>query len=168
MLGLLASAPALAEAPTQYLDLRTPATALTARVTRDGLSSPELQLGITEKEVRGRAYGEPIELSLKEGHVGGVYRGGPVDLRLKEEGTTLEARGSFGGQLTNFQVSPQGLTGTVGRCSYQLKASKEKDRYQGTRSCGAGIENPVFLSIPPAIAENDAKLVATLSIVLAQ
>jgi hypothetical protein len=168
LLGLLAGTPALAGSPTQYLDLRTPATALTARVTHEGLSSPELQLGLTEDTLRGRAFGGTVNVTLKEDHVGGIYRGGPVDLKLKEEGNALEARGSFGGQLTNFKVSPQAITGTVGRCSYQLKAAQEQDRYQGTRSCGFGIENPVTLSIPPAIAANDSRLVATLSIVLAQ
>ncbi|QSQ20942.1 hypothetical protein JY651_37845 [Pyxidicoccus parkwayensis] len=168
LLGLLTGAPALADTPTQYLDLRTPAVALTARVTKEGLSSPELQLGLTENALRGRAFGQPIDVTLKEDHVGGIYRGGPVNLKLTEEGDTLQAKGSFGGQITNFKVSPESITGTVGRCSYQLKAAAEKDRYQGTRSCGFGIENPVNLSIPPAIAADDARLVATLSIVLAQ
>jgi hypothetical protein len=168
MFGLLAATPALASEPTQYLDLRTPAASLTARVTKDGLSSPDLQLGLTDTALRGRAFGRPVNIALGDDHIGGIYLGGPVDLKLKEDGDTLEARGSFGGQLTNFKVSPKSLTGTVGRCSYQLTAAKEQDRYQGTRSCGFGLENPVTLSIPPAIADDDETLAATLSIVLAQ
>ncbi|NMO19756.1 hypothetical protein HPC49_18890 [Pyxidicoccus fallax] len=43
-----------------------------------------------------------------------------------------------------------------------------QDRYQGWRSCGQGLENPVTLSIPPDLADDDEALVAALSIVLAQ
>ena len=168
MFGLLAGAPALAAEPAQYLDLRTPNASLTARVTGSGLSSPDLQLGFTEDALRGRAFGRPVNVTLGDDRIGGIYRGGPVDIRLTETGDTLEARGSFGGQLTNIKLNPQGLTGTVGRCSYQLKAAPQADRYQGSRSCGYGVENPVTLSIPPAIAESDEQLVATLSIVLGQ
>lgn len=166
MLGLLAGAPALAQ-PTQYLALRTPANDFTARVTETGLSSPQLQLGLTEDALRGRAFGLPVNITLQDHRISGIYGQGPVNLRLKEEGDTLEARGTFGGQLTNFKVSPQGLSGTVGRCSYQLTAAQE-DRYQGWRSCGYGLETPVTLSIPPTLAGDDAQLIATLSVVLAQ
>jgi hypothetical protein len=166
MLGLLAGAPALAQ-PTQYLDLRTPVTALTARVTESGLSSPQLQLGITDDALRGRAFGRTVNVTLKDDRIGGIYGAGPVNLKVTENGDTLEARGTFGGQITNFKVSPKELSGTVGRCSYELKASQE-DRYQGWRSCGYGLENPVSLSIPPGLADDDEQLMATLSIVLAQ
>ena len=166
-LGLLAGSTALAQQPTQYLDLRTPANALTVRVTDDGLSSPQFQLGVDDAGLRGRAFGLPVNISLGEGKIGGIYGRGPVNLKVKEEGDTLEARGTFGGQLTNFKIGPKALTGTVGRCSYQLTAS-QGDRYQGYRSCGYGLETPVILSIPPAVADSDERLMAVLSVVLAQ
>jgi hypothetical protein len=165
-LGLLAGGTALAE-PVQYLDLRTPAASLTARVSEDGLSSPQLQLGLSDDAIRGRAFGLPVNITLGEGKVGGIYGRGPVNLSLKEEDGALEARGTFGGNLTHFKVSPKALTGTVGRCSYELTAA-EGDRYRGYRSCGYGLENPVVLSIPPSVASDDARLAATLAIVLAQ
>ncbi len=165
-LTLLAGGTALAQ-PGQYLDLRTPASSLTARASEDGLTSPQLQLGLTDDAVRGRAFGLPVNISLGDKKVGGIYGRGPVDLTLKEENDTLEARGTFGGNLTHFKVSPKALTGTVGRCSYQLTAT-EGARYQGYRSCGRGLETPVSLSIPPAIASDDERLIAALSIVLAQ
>ncbi|MFP2931569.1 hypothetical protein ACLESO_41570 [Pyxidicoccus sp. 3LG] len=165
-LGLLAGSPALAQT-AQYLDLRTPAASITARVTDDNIDGPDLQLGFDDDSVRGRAYGRPVNLTLKDDRVGGIYGSAPVDLKLKEEDDVLEARGTFGGQLTDFKVSPKGLTGTVGRCSYQLTTVKG-DRYQGSRSCGRGVENPVTLSIPPELADDDEELAATLSLVLAQ
>jgi hypothetical protein len=165
-MGLLAGGSALAQ-PVQYLDLRTPAASLTARVSEDGLSSPQLQLGLSDDAIRGRAFGLPVNITLDDKKVGGIYGRGTVNLELKEEGDTLEARGTFGGNLTNFKVSPKALTGTVGRCSYQLTAA-EGDRYRGQRSCGYGLENPVVLSIPPSLAESDARLAASLAIVLAQ
>ena len=167
ILGLLAGSTALAQQPTQYLGLRTPANDFTVRVTEDGLSSPQFQLGLDEEGLRGRAFGYPVNISLEDGQVGGIYGAGPVNLKVKKEGDALEARGTFGGQLTNFKVGPQGLTGTVGRCSYQLKAS-QGDRYQGWRSCGYGLETPVILSIPPAVADGNERLLAVLSVVLSQ
>lgn len=167
-LGVLAGGAALAQQPAEYIDLRTPGIMLTARITEDGLSSPDLQLGLDDEGLRGRAFGRPVNLSFQDGRVGGIYGGGPVDLRVKEDGDTLQARGTFGGKLTNFRISPKGLTGDVGRCSYQLSATQQQDRYQGWRSCGYGLENPVTLSIPPSIAGDDERLMAVLAVVLAQ
>lgn len=166
-LGLLAGSTAVAQQPTQYLALRTPANALTVRITDDGLSSPQFQLGVDDEGLRGRAFGLPVNISLGDGKIGGIYGRGPVNLNVKQEGDTLEARGMFGGQLTHFKIGPKGLSGNVGRCSYQLTASRE-DRYQGWRSCGQGLETPVILSIPPAVAASDERLMAVLSVVLAQ
>ncbi|ATB44867.1 hypothetical protein [Corallococcus macrosporus] len=164
--ALLAASAAWAE-PVQYLDLRTPRVALNARVTGQDVSSPDLQLGFSDEALRGRAFGLPLNLSFDAARIRGIYGSGPVDLRLTQEQGALRAKGTFGGQLTDFQVTPQTLKGDVGRCSYELKAS-EDGRYQGWRSCLAGLENPVSLSIPPALGNDDARLVATLALILSR
>jgi len=164
--ALLSASAALAQ-PAQYLNLRTPRIALNARVTDRDLTSPDLQLGFGNDSLRGRAFGNPVNLTLDAARVRGIYGSGPVDLRMTQEEGGLRAKGTFGGQLTDFEVTPQTFKGDVGRCSYQLNASAE-GRYQGWRSCLAGLENPVSLSIPPAIGHDDARLVATLALVLSR
>ena len=164
--ALLAASTALAQ-PVQYLDLRTPRVALNARVTATDLTSPDLQIGFSDDALRGRAFGRPLNLTLDTARVRGIYGSGPVDLRLTQEDGALRAKGTFGGQLTDFQVTQQTFKGDVGRCSYQLQASAE-GRYQGWRSCLAGLENPVSLSIPPTIGNDNARLVATLALILSR
>ncbi|WP_141324680.1 hypothetical protein [Myxococcus sp. AB025B] len=169
-LGLLASAPVLAaNSPDQYLDLRTRERAVSLRVTEDNLSGPQLQLYFGDDAVRGRAFGRPVNLQVEDDTVKGIYGQGPVDLKVTEDGDMLEAVGTFGGQLSNFRVSPDQIAGNIGRCSYELVTkSKSKDLYTGWRTCGGRLDNAVTLSIPPALAEDDAGLVTALSIVLAQ
>jgi len=165
--ALLTAGAAVAQPPVQYLDLRTPRVALNARVTDRDISSPDLQLGFGGDALRGRAFGRPINVTLDDARIRGIYGSGPVDLKMTQEEGALRAKGTFGGQLTDFRVTPQTFTGDVGRCSYQLTASEE-GRYQGWRSCLAGLENPVSLSIPPAIGNDDARLVATLALILSR
>ncbi|QQR44958.1 hypothetical protein JKA73_02060 [Myxococcus xanthus] len=165
--ALFAAAGSAWAQPVQYLDLRTPRVALNARVTDRDLTSPDLQVGFSDGSLRGRAFGRPLNLTLDAARIRGIYGSGPVDLRMTQEEGALRAKGTFGGQLTDFQVTPQTFKGDVGRCSYQLKASEE-GRYQGWRSCLAGLENPVSLSIPPAIGGDDARLVATLALILSR
>lgn len=169
-LGLLASAPVLAaNSPDQYLDLRTQDRAVSLRVTEDHLSGPQLQLSFDDDAVRGQAFGRPVNLQVEDDTIRGSYGQGPVDLKVTEEGDMLEAGGTFGGQLSNFRVSPDQIAGTVGRCSYELVTkSKSRDLYTGWRTCGGKLDNAVTLSIPPALADEDEQLVTALSIVLAQ
>jgi hypothetical protein len=152
----------------QYLDLRTPGSAVTARVTPQGITSPELQLDVSPTTLRGRAFGRPVDLTLKQDQnsITGMYGMSPVNLRLKNNGVAIQANGMFAGQLSNLKLSKEELSGTVGRCSYQLKAKDQQ--YEGSRSCGFGLENPVSVSIPPALAQSNEQVIAALSVLLAQ
>lgn len=168
----LASAQPSAQPPQdsgpQYLYLRTPANAVTARVTPQGITSPEFQVNLSPNAVRGRAFGRPVDLSLNtdKNEITGIFGQGPVNLRLKDEGTYIEADGMFGGQISNLRLSNEELTGTVGRCSYQLRV--EGKQYQGSRSCGSGVESPVVVTIPPALTQSNEQLIAALALLLAQ
>ncbi|MBU8895781.1 hypothetical protein DRW03_20830 [Corallococcus sp. H22C18031201] len=173
---LLGAAPALAKdhpksddaAQSQYLTLRTPRQDITAKVTPTDISSPQFQLGMDSNSMRGRAYGRTVDLSLNQekGEVTGSFGQSPVNLKVTENANTLEAKGFFAGQPSNLKISPDTLTGTVGRCSYQLK--QQDALYQGSRSCGRGVENPVSVSIPPLIADSSARAVAALSVLLSK
>lgn len=151
----------------EHLTLRTPQGAYTIRVDDTHLSSADLQLIRDADSVRGRAYGQVVFLGLKDQEVGGTVGSSLARLHLSERDGVTTARGNFGGSLSNFQLSREGLTGTVGRCAYALKATPEGS-YQGSRSCGGIPERPVVLDIPSALARQGAPMtIAALALVLA-
>jgi hypothetical protein len=164
--GLLVCATASAAPPSQHLTLRTPDYAVTATVSEDGIQSPDLQLYVSKDALRGRAYGEVVNLSIDEDTVGGLVGALPTRLELSpRKGGGLEVTGTLGGDLTRFTLSPQKLSGTVGDCSYELRFTGS--RYEGHRSCGGRIENPVFLELPATLAQaGNGPVVATLGLIL--
>lgn len=168
-LGLLACGPALAApAADSSLKLQTKDRSVTVRVADDQLSGPDLQLSFKEDDtVRGQAFGRPVNLTVKDDTIRGTYGQGPVNLNVTDKEDTLDATGTFGGQLTSFQVSPQQITGTVGACTYELLITRH-DRYEGYRTCGGKLDKKVSLTIPSSLADEDEELVTALSILLAQ
>ena len=87
-------------------------------------------------------------------------------LRLQEQDGVTQARGNFLGTLMNLSLGPQSLSGSVGRCGYDLKATPE-GTYEGSRSCGGMPQRPVVLSLPSALTQQGpAMTLATLAIVL--
>jgi hypothetical protein len=166
MTALLAVGTAAAQDGDQYLYLRTPDAALTSRVTGDSVSGPDLQLFRDGKTLRGRAFGQTVFLGLNGNELGGTVGRELTRLSFENKDGVTHARGSFYGRVSELSISAEGLTGTVGPCSYELKATKEGD-YVGSRSCGGPPERPVVLSIPPALAQQGpAMTLATLGLIL--
>jgi len=166
MTALLAMGTAAAQGGEQYLYLRTPNAALTARVTGDSVSSPDLQLSRDGKTLRGRAFGQTVFLGLNGQELGGTVGRELTRLSFEEKDRVTQARGSFYGRLTELNISDEELTGTVGPCSYELRVTKDGS-YVGSRSCGGPPERPVVLSIPPALArQGPAMTLATLGLIL--
>jgi hypothetical protein len=164
--ALLTLGTAGAQGQDQYLTLRTPQAAITARVTGDSVVSPDIQVTSDGKNLRGRAFDQVVFLSLDEDRVSGTVGSQLARLNLENENGVTEARGTFAGNLTNLRISEEGLTGTVGRCGYDLKAT-EDGGYQGSRSCGGVPQRPVVLDIPPALAQQGpAMTLATLALLL--
>ncbi|HYO57070.1 hypothetical protein [Archangium sp.] len=150
----------------QYLYLRTPGAAITARVTGDSVSGPDLQLSRDGKTLRGRAFGQTVFLGLNGQELGGTVGRELTRLRFEDKDGVTQARGSFYGRLSELNISAEALTGTVGACSYDLKAT-EDGGYVGSRSCGGQPERPVVLAIPPALArQGPAMTLATLGLIL--
>jgi hypothetical protein len=166
--SLLALGVAEAQGPDQYLYLRTPGAALTARVTEESVVAPDLQLARDNKTLRGRAYGRTVFLGLNGHEVGGTVGSELTRLRFENKGNVLEAQGSFGGNPARLTLSDTELSGTVGSCSYDLKAT-EDGGYQGSRSCGGVPERPVILAIPPTLSrQGPAMTLATLALILGE
>ncbi|XXF78585.1 hypothetical protein P2318_02160 [Myxococcaceae bacterium GXIMD 01537] len=165
--GLLAGGVALAQEPG-YLHLRTPGASVTARVSPTEITGPEFQLSHTPDFIRGRAYGRPVRLEIKDSEIGGLFGELPVRLKLeREDDGALKARGLFAGVPTRLELDAEELKGTVGVCSYELKA---KDlRYEGWRSCGGPPEFPVFVEVPPSLTRSGpATTLAAVALFLAQ
>jgi hypothetical protein len=161
-LGALGAARAQGEA---YLYLRTPDGASSLRVTEDSLLGPDIQVTRDGDSLRGRAYGEVVFLNLGEDELGGSVGERLSRLSFEREGNTLKARGTFGGDLTRLEISPEALSGTVGPCSYDLEASEAG--YTGARSCGGPPERPVVLAVPPELAnQGPAMTLAALALLM--
>ena len=90
----------------------------------------DVQLSRDGQNLRGRAYGKTVSLSLQDNEVGGTVGSQLARLNLETKGDVTEAQGNFAGSLTRLHLGPEAPTGTVGRCSYDLKATKNGD-YQG-------------------------------------
>ncbi len=156
-----------AQGQDQYLTLRTPQAAITARIDGNSVVSPDVQITSDGKNLRGRAFGQVVFLDLDDNGVSGTVGSQLARLNLTDDKGVTEARGTFAGNLTHLRLSQEGLTGNVGRCGYDLKAT-EDGGYQGSRSCGGPPERPVALAIPPALAQQGpAMTLATLALLLA-
>ena len=163
---LVALGTAGAQGKDQYLSLRTPGSAITARVTDDSVSGPDLQLSRDGKTLRGRAFGQTVFLGLNGKELGGTVGRELTRLSFEDEDGVTYVRGSFYGRLSELSISEESFTGTVGACSYDLKAT-EDGGYRGSRSCDGLPERPVVLAIPPALArQGPAMTLATLALIL--
>ncbi len=166
MAALLALGTAAAQSEEQYLFLRTPSAAITARVTEDSVTGPDIQLSRDGKTLRGRAFGQTVFLGLNGQELGGTVGRELTRLSFEEQGGVTRARGSFYGRLAELNLGKDTLTGTVGACSYELKATADGS-YTGSRSCGGPPKRPVVLDIPPALAQQGtAMTLATLGLLL--
>ncbi|WP_143076223.1 hypothetical protein [Stigmatella erecta] len=162
--GLLASGQALA-AEGEELVLRTPQAAISARVTADAITGPTFQLFHSPSAIRGRAYDRVVNLAISEEEVTGIVGSLPVRMRLERQGSEATLRGTFAGRYIQLAWGPEKLTGTLGRCGYDLRFVN--GAYAGERACGGLIETPVSLEIPEALArEGDLQVASALALVL--
>jgi hypothetical protein len=162
--GLLASGQAFA-AEGEDLVLRTPQTAISARVTADAISGPTFQLFHSPNAIRGRAYDRVVNLAISDEQVTGIVGSLPVRMHLERQGAETTIRGTFAGRYIQLAWGPERLTGTLGRCGYDLRFAN--GAYAGERACGGLIETPVSLEIPEALArEGDLQVASALALVL--
>ena len=160
-MGTAAAAPA-----REYVTLRTPQTAFTVQVTDRELISPDIQLTHAGNELRGRMFGQVVFLGLDADRVGGTVGSRFTRLQLQEKDGVTQARGNFLGSLMDLSLGPQALTGMVGRCGYDLKATPE-GTYEGSRSCGGLPQRPVVLTLPPALTQQGPSMtLVTLAMLL--
>lgn len=137
----------------EYFSMRTEEGVAEARVTRDEISGPELQLTRYDDSLRGRAFGRTVELYWREDMVRGSVSGSgsslPVDLIVEQEEDLIEIRGLYNGRQGTLTLKPGILEGTMGACTYGLRS--DGGAYFGQATCG-GVPIQTVLSLPPMIA----------------
>lgn len=135
--------------------LRTEGDAVTAKAsgTPDAgkLEGAQAQLRWTADTVRGTAFGAPLSVGIKDHTISGIYGEQPVRLMIDRREQKLEVRGLFGGQISNFRVSPKEIEGTIGKCSYDLDA--KEGSFVGWRKCGGAGQESARLSIPEPLTK---------------
>ncbi|HYO56365.1 hypothetical protein [Archangium sp.] len=169
-LGSLAAAEVTVSAREALL-LQVGERRLQLRIGPESISGGGLQLRRVQNGLRGTLKGQPVELKWNEdGDITGRAAGASVELttvpRAPQPG--LELRGWFGADTAELTLSPMGISGSVGGCSYSLPMAG--NRYSGWRTCDVtrGPPVPVTLRIPENIvplglAEEGALLALLLS-----
>lgn len=106
---------------------------------------PDFALARVGNEIRGRALGAPVILGFHDGQGAGVYRDLPFTVVAQRTPVGLHVKGSFGGALSDFQLTRDRLVGKVGVCGWDLRW--DGVAYSGSRGCGTRIE-PVSVELP--------------------
>lgn len=144
---------------------------LQLRVGSESISGGGLELRRVPEGLRGTFKGQPVDLKWNgDGDITGRAAGASVALtalsRAPQPGLSL--RGWFGADTAELTLTPTGISGSVGGCSYSLPMAG--NRYSGWRTCDAtrGPPVPVTLRIPEdavplGAAEEGALLVLLLS-----
>jgi hypothetical protein len=124
---------------------------LELRVGSESISGGGLELRRVPEGLRGTFNGQPVDLKWnEEGDITGQAAGASVELtafaRAPQPG--LHLRGWFGADPAELTLTPTGISGGVGGCSYSLPLAG--NRYSGWRTCDAtrGPPVPVTLRIP--------------------
>ncbi|HEX8435342.1 hypothetical protein [Archangium sp.] len=157
-----------ARADNPYISLRTPEGVIVARVSEARIVGPNIRVTRDVKTLRGRAFGQTVFLGLNGNEVGGTVGRNLSRLSFEHEGEVLEAEGAFYGNFTRLSLSARGLSGTVGVCSYELKALGQ-GVYRGSRTCGGPLERPtpVVLVVPHTlVGQGPAMTLAALMLFL--
>ncbi|MCY1083634.1 hypothetical protein [Archangium lansingense] len=144
---------------------------LQLRVESDSISGGGFQLRRVPNGLRGTFKGQPVDLKWnKNGDITGQAAGASVELtvlaRAPQPGLSL--RGWFGADTAELTLTPTGISGSVGGCSYSLAMAG--NRYSGWRTCDVtrGPPESVTLRIPEDVvplgpAEEGALLALLLS-----
>lgn len=153
----------------EYFSMRTDDGVAEARVTRDEISGPDMQLTRYDDSLRGRAFGRSVELFWSDDQVRGSVtpmdgHSWPIDLVVEQEQDLIEIRGLYNGRQGTLTIKPGVLEGTMGACTYGLRS--DGGAYFGQATCG-GVPNQTVLSLPPMIATLDpVEIAAYLAVFL--
>jgi hypothetical protein len=142
---------------------------LQLRIGSESISGSGLRLRRVPEGLRGTFKGQPVDLKWnRNGDITGRAAGSSVELttRARTPQPGLHLRGWFGADTAELTLTPTGISGSVGGCSYSLPMAG--NRYSGWRTCDItrGPPVPVTLRIPenavPLGAAEEGALLALL------
>jgi hypothetical protein len=150
----------------QFLRVQTAQRDVSVRISPESAVGPGVQLVRDDAAVRGRAAGQSVYLRIVKGRgeLDGLVGSEPAWISsASKKGSSLRLEGTFGGDTLELDVDPQGLSGTVGPCTYDLDFKDEA--YQGVRVCD-GERQHVWVFLTPGIPEQFSPMLATTLVVL--
>lgn len=157
-----------AAVPNELILLSSSGELVSADVENDQVIGPEINLFLERTgaglAIRGIVFNRVVSLTVTGNRATGVVDAAPLQLVISREEAGVRAQGLVEGTLANYQLDDLHLSGTVGRCGYELTRSGR--RYEGARSCGGPPES-VHLLLPPQLSHwNDTTRMTLLGLVL--
>jgi len=146
-------------------------TILAARVDDAGILGIGINIGryqdAGDRSLRGHVFGQRVDLQVAEGRVSGFVSGTlAVDVSSTREQGTLHVRGLVRGRAAEYRLDEQRLSGTLGRCRYDLARSGDQ-HYQGEVHCDGQSHHVVRLKLPPELDRwTDPEVGAALGLLL--
>lgn len=154
--------------PEEFFVLHTGTAVTEVRIAGHDLSGADIQLSYTAEGIRGRAFGRLVDLQWSDTKVTGFFGDGRVELTITPEADKgVVVRGLYGSNLGEIAIRPTGVEGTLGRCTYQLRAtSPGSGSFEGRRSCRS-LPEQAAMHIPPGLSSRSAgEVVALLAVLL--
>jgi|SRR5579863_6192880 len=156
----------LQAAPGQTLRYSIGDEVVVANVSRDRLSSADVNLRMFPGRVNGSVGSESVTLRLEPNRLDGQIGQRPIGLDVVRSGEALQIIGNFGARAVALDVRPDRIDGEVGPCF--LRLAPEQGIYFGQVSCG-GPPQQVRLSVPVSlVARPDDEFAAMLVSILAR
>lgn len=157
--------------PSEFILLTTRGELVSADIEPGRVVGPDVNLGVYAADrgrdgqtVRGVAFDRAVNITATGQGAAGIVGAMPLDLSVTRADTGLRARGILAGALSDYRMDERRLTGTIGRCSYEL--TRTGRTYEGSRSC-QGQPHHVTVLLPRGLSSwSDAALAATLGLLL--
>ncbi|WP_437585330.1 hypothetical protein [Sorangium sp. So ce1000] len=160
-----------AAGPSEFILLTARGELVSADIEPERVVGPDVNLGVYAADrgrggqtVRGVAFDRVVNVTATAHGAAGIVGAMPLDLSVTRADTGLRARGLLAGALSDYRLDERQLTGTIGRCSYEL--TRTGRTYEGSRRC-EGQPHRVSVLLPRGLSSwSDAALAATLGLLL--
>jgi hypothetical protein len=137
----------------QYFTMRMPDDTQQAKLEGPRLHGPDLELSKGSDGYRGQGPSGTIDLRAGGGKIAGTVGSGSTELFVDDTNQgALVLRGRFAETMSQLELRPDRLAGTIGRCQYDLQRPDPRAPwYEGQRVC-AGALSTVQLALPVALS----------------
>jgi hypothetical protein len=136
----------------QYFTMSMLGNTEQAKLEGPRLHGADLEVSRTAAGFRGVGRSGAVDLHAQGGTIAGTVGAGSTELHVEVEGGGLRIRGRYADKLSDLAVQPERVTGSMGRCHYDLQRAHARDPwYEGQRACGGSLVG-VKLALPAALA----------------